>query len=112
VEQVFPACVEFFPARIILFVHIICNKSGYRIFARQQHIDFVEDSSNSEENIRGIFSVTGDPLVEKAFPAAADNMHRNIERFRMWKPYRSMVNIKRKNSCRKNGEWQMAVENA
>ena len=92
---------------------LFTNRATIESFAKDQHIDFVEDSSNTEEKYtRNFFRLNVIPLVEKAIPSATENMYRNIERFNDVEIlYRSIVELKRKKILQeKSGEWHIAVE--
>ncbi len=82
-------------------------------YARTEGIGFVEDSSNKEEKYtRNFFRLQVIPMVEKVYPAAAENMRRNISKFiEVELLYREMVELKRKKLVvEKNGEWHIPVE--
>jgi tRNA(Ile)-lysidine synthase len=92
---------------------LFATRASIESYAREQHIDFVEDSSNSEEKYtRNFFRLKVIPLIEKAIPFASENMYRNIERFSDVEIlYRSMVDLKRNKLLQeKNGEWHIPVE--
>jgi len=51
-------------------------------FAKQNHLDFVEDSSNQETKYtRNLFRNEIIPLISKAYPRAKENLNDNIKRF-------------------------------
>jgi tRNA(Ile)-lysidine synthase len=82
--------------RPLLFAH----RREIEVYAKENDIDFVEDSSNKEEKYtRNFFRLQVIPMVEKIYPAAAENMRQNIERFTGWNNFIVRAwNTKRKNS--------------
>ena len=95
--------------RPLLFAH----RHEIDLYAKENDIDFVEDSSNKEEKYtRNFFRLQVIPMVEKIYPAAAENMRQNIERFTgVEQLYReSLQRKKKKLVLDKNGEWHIPVE--
>ena len=95
--------------RPLLFAH----RHEIEVYAKENDIDFVEDSSNKEEKYtRNFFRLQVIPMVEKVYPAAAENMRQNIERFTgVDLLYREILQHKKKKLLQeKNGEWHIPVE--
>jgi len=95
--------------RPLLFAH----RHEIEVYAKENDIDFVEDSSNKEEKYtRNFFRLQVIPMVEKIYPAAAENMRQNIERFTgVELLYREILQKKKKKLLEdKNGEWRIPVE--
>lgn len=95
--------------RPLLFAH----RHEIEVYAKENEIDFVEDSSNKEEKYtRNFFRLQVIPMVEKIYPAAAENMRQNIERFTgVDLLYREILQQKKKKLLQeKNGEWYIPVE--
>ncbi len=92
---------------------LFASRKDIEEYANAAGLKHVEDSSNSEEKYtRNFFRLQVIPLVEKVYPAAANNMQQNIERFREVELlYQGMINIKRKKLVQeKKGEWHIPVE--
>lgn len=65
--------------RPLLFAY----KEEIKVFAEENKLDYVEDSSNSSDKYtRNYFRNQLIPAIEKVFPAAKENLTHNINRFR------------------------------
>ncbi len=88
------------------------RKEELHAFAVENHLNWREDSSNAEEKYtRNYFRHSIIPMVEKVFPAAAENLLDNIERFRdIELLYRQSVQWHKKRLVeKKGGEWHIPV---
>ena len=62
---------------------LFAKKEELTDFAKDNHVDFVEDSSNaSDKYTRNYFRNQLIPDLQKVFPQVADNLLNNIDRFR------------------------------
>ncbi len=82
-------------------------------YAGQHHINWVEDSSNSEiKYSRNFIRHKIIPLIEELIPAAKENMGDNIDRFREVSMIfeEAMKNFRNKLLVQKNEDWMIPVE--
>ena len=89
------------------------TKTEITQFAKENHIEFVEDSSNqSNKYTRNLFRNEIIPAISKAYPQVKDNLVDNINRFkeieRLYKL--SVGEIKKKLIRRKRNEWHIPVK--
>lgn len=76
------------------------------VFAKENELDFVEDSSNrSSKYTRNFFRNEIIPAISKIYPQVKDNLSDNIERFKeIEKLYKLSVEEIKKKLCKKKGE--------
>lgn len=61
---------------------LFATRAEIAAYAKEQHIDFVTDSSNAENNYtRNYFRNELIPAIEKVFPKTKENILDNVERF-------------------------------
>ncbi|HET6255666.1 MAG TPA: tRNA lysidine(34) synthetase TilS, partial [Puia sp.] len=91
---------------------LFAGRAEIRHFAEEEKLSWVEDSSNeSDKYTRNFFRHQVLPLVERAYPAALDNLADNLDRFReMEAIYREAIEQQKKKLLeQKGGEVHIAV---
>jgi len=91
---------------------LFAGKEELRLFAKNENLDWVEDSSNSSDKYsRNYFRHQVIPLVESIYSEAAQNLADNIERFRDIEIlYNNALTKQKKRLLVQNGkEWQIPV---
>ena len=91
---------------------LIFTKGELIQFAKENKLDFVEDSSNlSSKYTRNLFRNEIIPAISKVYPQVNENLNDNINRFKeIEKLYKLAVNdIKRKLVKEKGNEWHIPV---
>jgi len=92
---------------------LIFTKDELVQFAKENKLDFVEDSSNlSSKYTRNLFRNEIIPAISKAYPQVNENLNDNIDRFKeIEKLYKLAVNdIKNKLVKEKGSEWHIPVK--
>jgi tRNA(Ile)-lysidine synthase len=92
---------------------LIFTKDELMQFARENKLDFVEDSSNlSSKYTRNLFRNEIIPAISKVYPQVNENLNANINRFKeIEKLYRLAVSdIKKKLVKEKGSEWHIPVK--
>ena len=92
---------------------LIFTKDELMQFARENRLDFVEDSSNlSSKYTRNLFRNEIIPAISKVYPQVNENLNDNINRFKeIEKLYKLAVNdIKKKLVKEKGSEWHIPVK--
>ena len=84
---------------------LFARKEELLAYAKENHLDYVEDSSNtSDKYTRNYFRNQLIPSVQKVFPRAEDNLLNNIERFRdIEMLYRQSVELHKKKLLEQKG---------
>jgi len=91
---------------------LIFTKNELIQFAKENNLDFVEDSSNSSSKYtRNLFRNKIIPAISKVYPQVNENLNDNIKRFNeIEKLYRiALVDIKKKLVKKKGTEWHIPV---
>src|SRR5688572_29738179 len=91
---------------------LIFTKNELIQFAKENNLDFVEDSSNSSSKYtRNLFRNEIIPAISKVYPQVNENLNDNIKRFNeIEKLYRiALVDIKKKLVKKKGTEWHIPV---
>src|SRR5688572_1687816 len=91
---------------------LIFTKNELIQFAKENNLDFVEDSSNSSSKYtRNLFRNKIIPAISKVYPQVNENLNDNIKRFNeIEKLYRiALVEIKKKLVKKKGTEWHIPV---
>jgi tRNA(Ile)-lysidine synthase len=92
---------------------LIFTKDELMQFAKENKLEFVEDSSNlSSKYTRNLFRNEIIPAISKVYPQANENLNDNINRFKeIEKLYKLAVNdIKKKLVKEKRNEWHIPVK--
>jgi tRNA(Ile)-lysidine synthase len=92
---------------------LIFTKDELVQFAKENKLDFVEDSSNlSSKYTRNLFRNEIIPAISKAYPQVNENLNDNIDRFKeIEKLYKLAINdIKRKLVKEKGSEWHIPIK--
>ncbi len=82
------------------------SKEDLLAFAKEHHLDFVEDSSNqSSKYTRNYFRNEIIPAISKVYPQVKENLQDNINRFKeIEKLYQFSVGELKKKLCKQKGE--------
>ncbi len=82
------------------------SKEELTAFAKENHLEFVEDSSNqSSKYTRNYFRNELIPAITKVYPQVKENLHDNISRFKeIEKLYQLSVTEIKKELCKQKGE--------
>jgi len=85
---------------------LFARKEELLQFAKQENLQWVEDSSNaSDKYSRNYLRHQLVPIIEKIFPAAVDNLANNIDRFRELEKFQAdAVQLQLKKLIEKKGE--------
>ena len=92
---------------------LIFTKDKLMQFAKENNLDFVEDSSNlSSKYTRNLFRNEIIPAISKVYPQVNENLNDNIDRFKeIEKLYKLAVgDIKKKLVKEKGSEWHIPVK--
>jgi tRNA(Ile)-lysidine synthase len=89
----------------IIHALLFAKKAELIEFAKENHLGYVEDSSNaSDKYTRNFFRNQLIPSVQKVFPRVEDNLLDNIDRFRdIEMLYRQSIELHKKNLVEKKG---------
>ena len=84
---------------------LFAKKEELSQFATENHLNFVEDSSNAQDKYtRNYFRNKLIPDLQKVFPQVEDNLLDNIERFgEIEMLYRQVINLEKKKLLEKKG---------